>query len=1449
MTQFLRLNLLGTPQILIGDQLVTGFATTKAQALLFYLAASAKAEAAQPVHHSRDAVATLLWGEMTDKKAKQNLRTVLSDLRRTVGEHLLIDRQLIAFDHTSPYWLDVAALRRDLSLTPSSENLSVRQTAVSLYRGEFLSGFNVSNAPEFESWMLDQRQKLHILMVQALFTLVSDHIEREDFAAGLVANLQLLALEPWSEPVHRQQMLLLAHQGERSAALAQFEACQQILAQEFGVAPLPETIALYEQIRAGVAQGQREADKEQTPLPDRDRPRTSEATKLPSGPVEAPIVLVNERELPQRVKLFGREKALSSLQKWVCQDACRLAGILGMGGQGKSTLAAAFVRSLAKPDNSAALGNEAAGGRFQKIIWKSLLNAPPLAEVMQEWFYLLSGQTVITLPDSLDQQFSQLLTYLREQRTLLVLDNLESILLGDGRSGTFRPGYEAYEQLLRHLAVGQHDSCLLFTSRELPQILTGLEEDTAAVRFLSLPGLPADAGQQMLAERGVAGGAALLGDLVQHYSGNPLALKLAAETVDGLFAGSIKAFLHADARIFDNIRDVLDQQFARLSTLEYELMLWLAVVREPVTFAELRLLLAKPPTTRQVLEAMRSLQRRSLLEQFDGRFGLQNVVMEYSTELLIDRVVGELIDNSAGTTPSDGVTHLNRFALVLVQTKAYVRATQTRLLLKPVTAQLKAQLGVLGAERQLKMVLAQLHAELPAPGYAAANLLHLMLHAGVELRGYDFSGLYLRQLYLRGVNLPQINFAGAEIVESVFTEPFGIVNTTVFSPDNRYVAAGTNEGTIYIWRMADQQLDRVIQAHSKAIDVLAFAQRKTASGEQQLLLASASNDGRLGVWGLAERKPDRWHLYLTAPEQGTMSFVAANGRFITGINAEGQVFVWDIADLERPFLINTYATAATRFGLMGYSDNGQLVAVGNRNGMVQIHHAQTGEQLHQFRVGLEIPSSLALSEDGRLLVVGGKYGQLGLWRISHDEVQPVGQTFLRITKASIDAVAISPDGKKCATTHGVGDQTVRLWSIDPEAGLQLEQTMSGHTHIIWSAAFSSQPLTDSEVLGVGRPLLVTGSSDQTVRVWDVETGQSLYTHHGQPRALSTLAIHPLSEPPGKNEWLLAAVGYDHQAHLWRGHGHEAGPEWRTLLGSEGALYGAAISRDGRFLATAGHDKLVYLWDIANGQLRRTFRGHTNSIYKVDFHPDGNLLASGSTDGTVRLWPIDLAQGHQATRETLEHQPVAIIRAHPMILYDMAISADGRLLATAGTDRNLRLWDLTQSDYPELEHLRKTIGEPGERNITSVAFSPDGSNVACGSNGIVHLWNVCGSQEEKMLCQHTLPVMSLSFSPDGALLASSGEDWTVCLWHVACGTLCHQLVGHGDTVYKVAFTPDGAYIISCSLDGTIKFWSAKTGRCVNTLQVDGPYEGMNIAGITGITEAEKAALKVLGAVEA
>jgi transcriptional regulator with XRE-family HTH domain len=333
-------------------------------------------------------------------------------------------------------------------------------------------------------------------------------------------------------------------------------------------------------------------------------------------------------EAPDPGSFYGREVELATLERWLVADRCRLVAVVGMGGVGKTALAARLTEQV--------------GVHFDALIWRSLLDPSLLADVMRGWLQILSAGHDAELPPCLDEQFALLLDHLRRQRCLLVLDTFESILRGNDRAGSYRSGYEDYSRLLQAIGQSRHQSCLLLTGRERPLELERLEGQNALVRSFCLHGLRQETAQAVLEERTLMGRVEDRMALVDRYSGNPLALRSVAAAIRDLFAGDVAAFLRAQTPIFDEMRDVLEQQLARLSPLEREVLVWLAIEREAVSLQTLHGNLVYPQSTGAVLEAVRSLQRRSLLETYGDRITLPHVVAEYVTERLIAQVCREV---------------------------------------------------------------------------------------------------------------------------------------------------------------------------------------------------------------------------------------------------------------------------------------------------------------------------------------------------------------------------------------------------------------------------------------------------------------------------------------------------------------------------------------------------------------------------------------------------------------------------------------------------------------------------------------------------------------------------------------------------------------------------------------------------------------------------------------
>lgn len=1209
---------------------------------------------------------------------------------------------------------------------------------------------------------------------------LAEALSHLELASGAVLLFSTSQISRWENgqrsPARREQHLALIEALVRLGGIqTQDEANAWLAAGSMGMLTEEERIRCFGQL------GQQNAQPQALSQQAIPTSKPSAFSMINPRNTQRRAVLCDWGDAPRIAQFHGRQTELAQLKQWLVDDGCQLVAIVGMGGVGKTALAARLAHSVAD--------------HFDGILWRSLLNAPPLDEMLRVWLHFLSGHQQPPLPDSLDERLHLLMGYLRERRILLVLDNCEAILQANEQAGHYRPGYAEYGQLLHWVASQEHQSCLLLTSRERPHGLARMEREQPSVRGFDLFGLTREAGRALLKIQGLHTTIKHADDLVARYSGNPLALKLVADTICELLGGDVAAFLARETPLFDDIREVLDEQFGRLSSLERDLVIWLAVEREPLSLVGLENNLVELASRGEVLTAIRALQRRSLMEQVDGgnapaagervaRFTLQNVVTEYVTERLLAKIAQEVVNEQPDW--------LNRYALLKAQTTEYVRQSQERLLVQPLAKQLTARLGRAGLATTLQRILDRLRTQTPlAPGYAAGNILNLLLCAKYDVQGYNFSHLAVWQAHLRGKTVQDIDFSYADLSGSVFTDTFSSIDKVAFSPDGNYLSAATGI-EVRLWRTTGER--PILQPHCICAGHASWVSWICFSPDGRLL-ASGSDDQTIRLWDTHTGSC----LHTLQGHTGMIDSISfsPDGQMLYSGSADQTMRQWDVKT--GSCLSVMQGDTHTGWWVSG-SEHGCRLASCRGDQTVRLWDVEKKEVRHILQGHTDWVMQVAFSPDGRTLASASNDHTARLWDTQTGACLHV----LQGHTTWVASASFSPDGRMVAT--GSEDRTVRLWDVQTGACLHILQ---GHTQPVRFVSFSADGC-----------MVASGSEDQTVRLWDVQTGEVLQILQGHQNAILSVNFSP-------DGYTLATGNEDRSVQLWDALTGEA---QHTLQGHTTWVGSVSFSPDGRMVASGSDDQSVRLWDVQTKQCLDILQGHTARVISVCFSPDGRILASGGGDRCVRLWDVE-------TRQCLH-----ILQGHTNWVNSASFSPDGHTLASSSIDWSIRLWDVQTAQC-----LRLFLGHT--RTVESVSFSPDGRMLASGSaDKTVRLWDVQTGECLRVLQGHTNAVRSVSFRPDGCTLASTGFDQGIRLWDVQTGALRHILQGHKNIIESVSFSPDGRTLASGSADQTLRLWNVETGECLRILRSKRPYERMKITGSTGLVGNQAAMLNALGAVD-
>ena len=563
------------------------------------------------------------------------------------------------------------------------------------------------------------------------------------------------------------------------------------------------------------------------------------------------------------------------------------------------------------------------------------------------------------------------------------------------------------------------------------------------------------------------------------------------------------------------------------------------------------------------------------------------------------------------------------------------------------------------------------------------------------------------------------------------------ITSVAISRDGQYVASAAKDRTIQVWHALSGESLRVLRGHEKPISGIAFS----PDGSKVI---SGSWDLTLRLWDTASGECVR--TFKGHEEAVTAVVFTPDGQQLVSGAEDMTVRIWDVASGQCLKTLTGHKDAVT---CVAISPNGQSIASGSEDRAVQIWDMASGQCRHVLISHLNWVKSVAFSPNSMQVVSSSEDNTVKIWDVTG------GKLIYTLTKKGLE-------------------REEELAEATPD-----EKT-DGKPFVILRSQLS--PKNDQEVFNCAmfspdNAKLALGSSDKTIRIWDISSGKYVQILTGHDKSVVAMAW-------SSDGNYIVSGSSDKAVRIWDAASKEA---LHTIVGHKDRITTLAYSNDGKYVASGSYDETVRLWDAHTGECLAMLAGHKDLITAVRFAPDSKTLVSASFDNTLRIWHLETGK--------LSH----ILQGHAHAVHDVAFSPDGKLIASASSDRTVRVWNADSGVC--LQHL---IGH--RRGVLCVMFSPDGKLIASSGKGnAVRLWDAAKGDCLKTMDGHQREVLSIAFSPDGRYLASASEDNSVRLWDVASGQCLRQLQEHTHGVFSVAFTPDGQRLISCAADGSIRTW--------------------------------------------
>lgn len=1074
---------------------------------------------------------------------------------------------------------------------------------------------------------------------------------------------------------------------------------------------------------------------------------------------------------------FGRRRELRTLTKWITEDRCRLVSVWGMAGVGKSSLILRVGRQLVTRVPATPFGIEA-------VVWRRVVNPPSFRSFLIDILGAVSATNTGLGTGTEEELSARLLAELKRSRCLIILDNFESVIPSVEMSDAMRREAEKYNAFIALIGQSDHQSTVVLSSSEQPQPVALLEGRRRPVRSLELVGLDVRSVRSLFTTIG-----RFRADwddwdkLTTYFAGNPLVLEAVAHEIIVVFNGNIREYLSSELAVPSSLTSRMARTFETLESDERLLLYWLALNRDPVDRSTLAGDLALRRTSSELVEILLRTRRKVRIEQDSDKLFLLPAMLNTVTARLVRDFVEDILNRTCKV--------LGDVAVLKVTSKDYVRDAQREAIAVRVLNGLSSSLGsTRSISRHIREALRSfMQSDEHRGGYLVGNCLNLLAVLEGELSELDVSGTLVREAYLRGIAVRDVNFSNCEFSGVAFDEAIGGLVSAAYRPDGGQFATGDMNGALHLWNSSSGKKVRTLEIHDGWI-------RSVAYSHDGRLVATAGEDSRVQVWDLEHEE----NVFVARGGGGRALAVAlaSNPTRVAFGGDDVNVSIVAMGTGAPPLRLPGHVG---RVWALTFSSCGSFLGVGCGSGAVGVWNLTDPEPTCTWWNGLGRVRCLAFSPCDSTLAVGTEEGDVFLLGLATADVTQLGSH-----SAAVRSIGFSPDKRHLAS--GDRDGTIAIWNWPDR---KKSRVFTRGSDCIRAISLHPQEPT------------LLAATDDGFCVWDWKAARPTMSITGGLNSV----------------WALAAP--TDNAHVFAGYEDGSIVKWDLSNKNEVAhsrqhasrIRALGLSLDNVTLASGGSDRRIFLGrsDLARAAFRR-IPNEVPWIRAVALSPDGTKLACGGGADQVSIWDC----------RTLE--VLSSFDTGGEVVQSLAFDADAHSIIVATNSghvhrREISTGAVTATIQFEDGGLRALVKV--DPNETVVIGSSTGLLALCSlSTGTVtHLWEA-----------HSAGINALEVFAHNTSFASASNDGTVKLWEYvdvhAPLRLAATFALDSIPTTIARLKSDNRLAIGC-VDGRVRIWDPISGSSDAGVAPRPIYAGSRISGVTGITEDQKRSLRLLGAV--